>query len=239
MEASALLLTQNVQVQSVISSILAELSIETKLFTDVSLAQVALSGARFVAVVVDCDLAGAESLLNREGSPSNRAAVSFAVSTPGKSRESQKAGFALSKPLQRPLVRSTMRAASGLMLSLHRRTFRCELALPISVSNSERGFRADTTNVSMGGIAIQTREALDPDDEFKIEFALPNGFEVKADAMVVWTGKLGRAALRFTGMQNSAKDGLQDWIDTQIQKNQSGHKNKGTSSHEPALATPA
>jgi hypothetical protein len=39
----------------------AELSIETKLFTDVSLAQGALSGARFVAVVVDCDLAGADS----------------------------------------------------------------------------------------------------------------------------------------------------------------------------------
>jgi hypothetical protein len=77
MQASALLLTQNVQVQSVISTILAELSIETRLFTDVSSAQVALSGARFVAVVVDCDLAGADSLLNREGSPSNRESWSF------------------------------------------------------------------------------------------------------------------------------------------------------------------
>jgi hypothetical protein len=165
-------------------------------------------------------------------SPSNRAAVSFAVFTPGKSKQSQKAGFALSKPLQRPLVRSTMRAASGLMLSLHRRTFRCDLALPISVSNSERGFPAETTNVSMGGIAIQTREALAPDEEFKIEFTLPNGFEFKADAMVVWTGKLGRAALRITGMQNSARDGLQDWIDTQIEKDQGGHRTKATSSHE-------
>lgn len=238
MEACALLLTQNVQVQSVISSVLAELSIETKMFTDVSLAEVALSGARFVAVVVDCDLAGADSLLKREGSPSNRAAVSFAVSTPGKSRESQKAGFALSKPLQKPLVRSTMRAASGLMSSLHRRTFRYELAIPISVSNSGRGFRAEATNVSMGGIAIRTREALAPDEEFKIEFALPNGFEVKSDAMVVWNGKLGRAALRFTGMQNSGRDVLQDWIDTQIQKNQGIHMPKGTSSHELAIATP-
>jgi hypothetical protein len=239
MGASALLLTQNVQVQSVVSSILAELAIETKLFTDVSSAEVALSHARFVAVVVDCDLAGAHSLLIRKDAASNRAAVSFAVSTPGISKESQKAGFALSKPLQKPLVRLTMRAASGLMLSLHRRTFRCELALPISVSNLERGFRAETTNVSMGGIAIQTREALAPEDAFKIEFTLPNGFEIKSDARVVWTGKLGRAALRFTGMQNSARDGLQDWIDTQIQKNQGGHTNKGTSSHEPALATPA
>jgi hypothetical protein len=77
----------------------------------------------------------------------------------------------------------------------------------------------------MGGIAIQAREALSPDDEFKIEFALPNGVGVKSDAMVVWTGKLGRAALRFTGMQKSARDGLQDWIDTQIQ-NQGGHRNR-------------
>jgi predicted Zn-dependent protease len=91
----------------------------------------------------------------------------------------------------------------------------------------------------MGGVAIQSREALAPDEEFKIEFTLPNGFEFKADARVVWTGKLGRAALRFTGMQNSARDGLQDWIDTQIQKSQEGHKTKGTPSHELAIATPA
>jgi hypothetical protein len=57
--------------------------------------------------------------------------------------------------------------------------------------------------------------------------------------MVVWTGKLGRAALRITGMQNSARDGLQDWIDTQIQKDQGSHTKKGTSSHELALASPA
>jgi hypothetical protein len=82
---------------------LAELSIETKVFTDVSLAQVALSGARFVAVVVDCDLAGANSLLNREGSPSKRAAIFVCRFHTGQIKGIKQCGFCVVQALAKTI----------------------------------------------------------------------------------------------------------------------------------------
>ena len=233
MNATALVVTQDTQVQSVVSSILAELRIEVEMFTEVSLAEVALRRARFAAVVVDCDLGGADRLL--KDSSATRAAISFAVSTPGKSKGSPKANFGLSKPLQMPLVRLTMRGASDSIWFLYRRSFRCELATPIFGSGLGKAFRAQTINISMGGIAIQTRQALTRDEPFRIEFALPNGLEIKSDATVVWTDKLGRVGLLFIGMQNSARHGLQDWLDTKNQNSQGGDNRKGLPSKSTIL----
>jgi PilZ domain len=217
MGAIALLLTQDPRVQTTISSILADLRIGTEIFTNIEMARVALQRARFAAVVVDCDLAGAEHLLELGDTPSNRTAVSFAVSTPGVSWRSIKASFALSKPLQAVLTRATMRAASGLIFSSYRRTFRCQLVVPVSLANAERHFKASSSNISMGGIAIQTGETLSPEERFRIHLALPNGHEIETETKLVWTDKHGRAALLFTHMGDSERRAVQDWLDTKIQ----------------------
>jgi hypothetical protein len=236
MGASALLLTDDINVQSVISPILAELGIETEVFTDVSLAALELGRVRFVALVLDCDIPGAERLLTLGHSPSNRGAISFLISIPGEANGLPKANFALSKPLQMRSARLTMRAASGLMLSLYRRNFRCELAVPISISNGKREFHAQTTNMSMGGLAIKTREVLTKEEQFRIELALPNGFKFQSDAKVVWADRLGHAALFLTSTHNSSKLGLQDWIDTKIQKTRSRDGNEKPSFQAPSIS---
>ena len=179
-------------------------------------AKEALRRGSFVGLVVDRDLEDADSLLERSDSPSNQDAISFAISAPGKSKEKCKAAFELFKPLRMQTTRVTMRAASGAMVSLYRRSFRCELVVPISVSNADRTFSAKTLNISIRGIAIETPEELVPEEQFKIDFVLPNRFKVESNAKVVWCDKLARAALLFTGMPDSARHGLQDWIDTKI-----------------------
>lgn len=223
MGANALLVTQDPKVQLTLSSILAGLGIETETFTDVAAAKAALRRARFAAVLVDCDLAGAESLLDLQDSPSNRTAVSFAVSTPGSSKHSVKASFVLSKPLQRPLTHSTMRAASGLIFSCYRKGFRCQLVVPLSLASAGKEINAYSSNISMGGIAIQTPQALSPEEQFRIHLTLPSGLEIQTDAKVVWTDKQGRAALLFTDMRESGRRALQNWLDTKIQGQPTHH----------------
>jgi DNA-binding response OmpR family regulator len=239
MGAIALLVSQDPSVQSAVSSILADLGIGTEIFTDIAMAKIALQRARFAAVVVDCDLIGAEHLLELGDTPSNRTAVSFAVSTPGSSKRAVKASFTLSKPLQGALTRATMRAASSLIFSSYRRTFRCQLVVPVSLVSVERQFSVSSSNISMGGIAIQTAETLSTEERFRIYLVLPNGQKIDRKAKVVWTDKHGRAALLFMHTQESERHALQDWLDSKIQDQRiAWQQNKWRPVHIPISSTP-
>lgn len=219
MSVTALLVSQDVSVRDLISSLFLECRIETKTISDTVAAQaLLLQSSKYSAVIVDYDLSGGELLLEDfASSPSGKSAISFALLSPGDHNCAHAANFALSKPLQAKAIRSTLNVASHMIFSSYRRTFRCPLDVAISLTGVRGIFEVRTVNISMGGIAVQMPDKLCPEDSFAIRFRLPNKVNIQTDAKVVWTDSR-RAALLFTAMAAPSKRALSDWVDTEIQQ---------------------
>jgi DNA-binding response OmpR family regulator len=74
MNANALLLSRDDEVQSIVPVLLGGMRIETEIVTDVLTAARLLSERKFEAIIVDCELSGAETVLRpqmdvRDGLP--------------------------------------------------------------------------------------------------------------------------------------------------------------------------
>jgi hypothetical protein len=218
MTVNALVVSQDGSANNLITALLLEFRIETLAISDVSMAQALLRRTTFAAVIVDYDLPGAELLLgNFAGSPSGKSAISFALLSAGERKGSGLANFALSKPLQEKAIRSTLKVASGMILSCYRRRFRCPLDVAISLMGGRGTFKARTINISIDGIAAQMLDKVSAEDRFAVRFQLPNGVDIQTDGKVVWTDGR-RAALLFTSMAEPSKRDLSDWINAQIQE---------------------
>src|SRR5439155_11111488 len=82
MNANALLLSRDKQVQIILPVLLSGMRIETEIVTDVLRALGLLGERKFEAIIVDCELNGADIVLKDIDSyPSNRTAVPFAIVT--------------------------------------------------------------------------------------------------------------------------------------------------------------
>ena len=144
MNATALLLTRDNKVQSIVPGLLSGMRIETELVTDVVSAARLLSERKFEAIIVDCELSGAEMVLKDIDSyPSNRTAVLFAVVPQMDVRDG----------LPGELIREC------------RRYFRCSLEVPIFLAGGGRELRAKTTTV-----AIRTLEEIRLAERFDLKF---------------------------------------------------------------------
>ena len=154
MSAYALLLSQDKEVQSILPRLLGGMRIDTEIATDVLRAARLLRERKFEAIIIDCELNGADTLLeNIDSYPSNRTAVLFAIMPEVDTRDSLPAGakFMIVKPVLAEQARRMLYAASGLLIHEYRRYFRCGLEVPIYLAAESRELRAKTTNISIGG----------------------------------------------------------------------------------------
>ena len=217
MSVNALLISQDIVVHNLISSLLHDFRVETKPVTDLAAAQSWLRSARFAAVIVDYDFIGAELLLeNFASSPSGKSSISFALASPGSRKRLSVAHFTLSKPLKANAIRSTLNVASHMIFASYRRTFRCPIDVAISLVSVRRTFEARTINISMGGIAVQMVSKISVGDSFSVRFQLPNQVTITTKAKVVWTDGR-RVALLFIDMGATSKSALSDWVDIEVQ----------------------
>ena len=219
MNATALLLTRDNKVQSIVPGLLSGMRIETELVTDVVSAARLLSERKFEAIIVDCELSGAEVVLKDIDSyPSNRTAVLFAVVPQMDVRDGLPAGakFIIAKPVVAEQARRMLYAASDLLICEYRRYFRSNLEVPIFLTGGSRELRAKTTNISIGGVAIRTLEEIRLAGRFFLKFVLPNAVGLKAEAEVVWADTKGRAGLRFLELPEPSHRVLQTWLDSKM-----------------------
>src|SRR5205823_5076427 len=173
MNVTALLLSRDDEVQSIVPVLLGGMRIETEIVSDVPTAVRLLSERKFEAIIVDCELSGAETVLKDIDSyPSNRTAVLFAVVPEVDVRDGLPAGakFIIVKPVVAEQARRMLYAASDLLIREYRRYFRCSLEVPIYLAGESRQLRAKTTNISIGGVAIRTLEEIRPAEKFHLKF---------------------------------------------------------------------
>jgi DNA-binding response OmpR family regulator len=221
MSANALLVSRDDGVQMVVPAVLIEARIETEITTDVPRAIRLLQERKFEAVIVDYDMEGADAVLKDiDLYPSNRTAVAFAIvhEEDGCHGLPPGAKFIMAKPVLAEQARRTLRAASGLLVGEYRRYFRCALEVPIHLTAASREFRAKTTNVSMGGLALRTLQLIGLAEKFRLEFVLPQGGTIETDGEVVWADTQGRAGMHFLDLPTVAQKRLQTWLDSKRNK---------------------
>ncbi len=219
MSAYALLLSQDKEVQSILPRLLGGMRIDTEIVIDVLRAARLLRERKFEAIIIDCELNGADTVLKDINSyPSNRTAVLFAVVPEVDARDGLPAGakFMIVKPVLAEQARRMLYAASGLLIHEYGRYFRCGLEVPIYLAGESRELRAKTTNISIGGLAIRTLEEIRLAERFRLKFVLPNAVGLQADAEVVWADTKGRAGLRFLELPELAHRRLQTWLDSKM-----------------------
>ena len=219
MSANALLLSRDKQVQIILPGLLSGMRIETEIVTDVLGALRLLSERKFEAIIVDCELNGADIVLKGIDSyPSNRTAIPFAIVTEADVHNGLPPGakFMMAKPISAEQARRTLDAASSLLIREYRRYFRCALEVPIHLAGVDRELKAKTTNISMGGLAIRTLVEIRLGERFRLEFVLPNGVALKVDGEVVWADTQGRAGMRFPELPELVHRRLQTWLDSRM-----------------------
>jgi DNA-binding response OmpR family regulator len=221
----SLLLSRDAEVFRVLRPTLEKLSIEVEVCQEAKAASEILLSEKFDAVIVDCDdlPGGAAVLEGLRQTPSNKNTVTFALVN-GKKTTTQEAfgmgvNFVLHKPLSTLNASRCFNAALGFMLRERRRYFRHPVIMPVTLLFDDKKLKADSTDLSEGGIALQIRQALPKNAAPRLQFTLPEtsiAFDVETD--VAWADLKGRVGLRFRKLPESSLERLEGWLNAQIAK---------------------
>jgi hypothetical protein len=205
------------------SRALHQFSIAMDYCREVSTAIPLLNRRKFDGMIVDLDLGEeAGKLLDAlRTSPSNRTAVTFAIS--GGMAETaawrDRAAFIFERPLSGWSIRNTLRPAYGLILRECRRYFRCPISLPITVLRRDLPeVHCNTVDLSEGGMSLSTQVPLRPGEDVHVQFTIPGcTVPVLAESRVCWR-KTGHLGLRFVGLSEESRSELQDWLSKKLEE---------------------
>jgi CheY-like chemotaxis protein len=218
MTLESIVVSTDWQTIGVLSSVLNNLHISVAVDADPQTAQRRLTRAKYDAVIVDCEVAGGKDLLHQlRGCDSSKAAVPMAViggqlDLPALSALG--ARFAFCKPVSLEQAVRTLSAARNLMLHGRLRYFRQPLENPVVLTFSDRRrMDAMLTNLSHGGAAVRTAQALPASSPVRVRFDLPGTDTfVEARAEVAWSDQRGRAGIRFLEIPERLQRNLEQWL---------------------------
>jgi hypothetical protein len=198
-----------------------QFAIATEVCDDPGMALALLNRRKFEAIVVDCGLGQAAEILEQVRlSPSNRTAVTFAITDPQKPPSFQiQSNFVIERPLSVISVGRTLKAAFGLIVRERRRSFRCPVSIPAAILSDGKEARCQVVNISEGGMAISGSPALSPGGQVKVLFTLPgqrDGFTIESE--VCWFDEKGRAGLRSLLISSEQKSALQEWLAAKLEE---------------------
>src|ERR1017187_7195790 len=161
------------------SHALQELSISPDVCREVPASLRLLNCRKFDAVIVDLQLGEQCGLILDEVhlSPSNRTAVTFAIS--GSDAEGtafrKRSEFVFERPLSTASIRDTLKPAYGLILRERRRYFRCPTSMPVVILRRTMAeVRCQSLNISEGGMAVNTFVPLSAEEDVQVQFTLPD-----------------------------------------------------------------
>jgi PAS domain S-box-containing protein len=220
MGRSLLICDDSVAIQQVAEG-MQRLAIATEVCHEASMAVPLVTRQKFEAVIVDFGLGQAGNILEQVRlSPSNRSAVTFAITEPQK-RSSHKfqANFVLERPLSAGSVGRTLKAAFGLIIRERRRSFRCPVSIPAVMVISGKQANCHIANISEAGMSISESPALNPGDQIRVLFTLPghrDRFTVESE--VRWYDEKGRAGLRSLLISSEQQHVLQEWLAAKLEE---------------------
>jgi len=224
MTLESLLLSRDEDVISVLRPTLERLSIDVDVCRAVASGTKILTNEKFDAVIVDCDdLGGGLDVLAglRKGT-SNRNSVAFAIlngtTTTHKAFELG-ANFVLQKPVSALNATRCFEAALGFMARERRRYFRQPVDMAVAIflpGGQEMNVKA--TDVSEGGMAVQTSTKIPKSGIAKVSFTLPKSkISMEPKAELAWADDQGRVGIRFLDFPQNSRDQLEAWIAEQMQ----------------------
>jgi ActR/RegA family two-component response regulator len=204
---------------------LQQFAISVKVCSDVQEAITLIEKRKFEAVIVDFQLGfHAVSLLQQvHDSPSNRTAVTFAITT---NREEaalalQKGShFLLERPLTADSLNNTVRAAYGSILRERRRYFRYPIAVPVLLRRSGNPqVPGQMMNISERGMALKLPVPVAPGSEGTVQFVLPDlNTPITAEAKVCWSNDQGHAGLQFLSLSGDTGNKLSAWLAQRLEE---------------------
>ncbi|MGA8764149.1 MAG: PilZ domain-containing protein [Candidatus Sulfotelmatobacter sp.] len=229
MQLESLLLSRDVEVLRILRPTLEKLAIDVEICQEALKASEILISEKFDAVIVDCDdlQGGLAVLQGLRATPSNRNSVTFAILN-GKKTTTQEAfgmgvNFVLQKPISTINASRCFNAALNFMVRERRRYFRQPVKMLVKVIHGEKEFRATSTNISEGGIALMLREALPKSATPRLQFTLPEiNLRMDVESEVAWINMKGLAGFRFHNVPQSSQQQLEGWLDQQIEKERPG-----------------
>jgi len=219
----ALLVSADAPTIHLFSHALQALSISPDICQEVPTAVGLLNRRKFDAVIVDLQLGEQAGMILSEIrlSPSNRTAVTFAISSSDAEGTAfrKRSEFIVERPLSAQLIRSILKPAYGLILRERRRYFRCPVSVPVTVLRTHTPeVRCHSVNISEGGMALSTFVPLRLGEGVQVQFTLP-GHEVpfSVKSTVCWS-KTGYLGVRFVSLLQEQKSDLQVWLSLKLEK---------------------
>jgi CheY-like chemotaxis protein len=201
---------------------LEKLAIEVEICQEARNATDILISEKFDAIIVDCDdlNGGIELLQGLRSTPSNKNSAVFAVLN-GKKTNTQEAfsvgaNFVLQKPISVLNASRCFNAALGFMTRERRRYFRQPVKMMVQIVIDESEFKATSTNVSEGGIAVLLRQALPKNASPRLSFVLPGtDTTITVESDVAWVDTKGCVGFRFRNVPEKLQQVLETWLNAQ------------------------
>ena len=227
----SLILSGDSEVLRVLVPTLEKLAIDVEVCQEATKASEILISEKFDAVIVDCDdlCGGLEVLQGLRVTPSNKNSVTFALLN-GKKTTTQDAfgmgaNFVLQKPISQVNASRCFHAALNFMVRERRRYYRQPVNMPVRLVLGEKEIKANSTNISEGGIALKVHQALPKGVTPRLQFTLPNSkltMDVEAD--VAWADLKGHVGLRCLNVPQSSQERLDQWLNEEMEKQLPGAK---------------
>jgi len=203
---------------SVLECILGGLHIDCEVESRPERAQAKLAKSKVDALIVDCDLSGADEFLRNLQRDSQ-----FPLSTPlvvmsGPRRrqdiDATGALFSFEKPISVEQAVRTLSAARNLILDGRLRYHRQAIDVPVSLlCGPRKKLQAELLNLSQGGIGVRVDRDLDVRQPIQLSFKLPGmRYTVKAQGEIAWTDQQGNAGIRFLDLPQRLQRSLQLWL---------------------------
>src|SRR5689334_9121787 len=191
MQLDCLLVARDPQVRRALSPLLSTLSIEPKACGSADDALAALRTVKYDSVIVDCvDIEnGGKLLRDMRHNTANVKTIAVALLPNNAGREwvQLPAHFLLEKPISYDMAARTMRLARDLMLQDKRRYFRHRVEFKATLIMGKDQLEVAGTNISSGGMAVQSPIALQTSTQCRVDFTLPNlQMPLSAAGEIVW-----------------------------------------------------
>ncbi len=220
MTLSSMIVSRDWQEVSVLECILGGMEIGVDVEPRPEKAREKLASAKFVALIVDCDLAGSDGVLEGLRVRPNQAMmpVAFMARAHGFSKlKDAVPDFMLQKPISVEEAVHTLSAARNNMVGGRLRYHRATLNLPMYVEYSpKKRLDAELINLSQGGIGIRSKKEVPIASSLTVNFALPGStLPLSVRGEVVWNDPQGNAGIKFVGIKDRAKKDLQLWLERQ------------------------
>jgi hypothetical protein len=220
MTLSSLLVSRDWQEVSVLECILGGLHIAVDVESEPERARTKLAKSKIDALIVDCDLSGATSLLLGLQNRTIRNSVPLLIMG-GSSRRRrpkiQSGAFVFEKPISVEQAVHTLSAARNMIVDGRLRYHRQALDLQVSLTcGTSKRLRAHLVNLSQGGIGIRVARPLPTTGPVQVRFALPGTQRsMKMEGEVAWMDPQGNAGIRFVETNQQSKRDLQLWLEQQ------------------------